>query len=94
MSLFAAPFYGFFPMPEGFGAMQVFVPVDDETTHFYFAQYSLSGPVDKENYAYRSGARMGIDLDEDFRKVRTVENTFLQDRELTKRARASPAFLA
>jgi phthalate 4,5-dioxygenase oxygenase subunit len=84
VSLFAAPFYGFFPTPEGFGAMQAFVPVDDETTHFYFAQYSLSGPVDKENYAYRSGARMGIDLDEDFRKIRTVENNFLQDRELMK----------
>src|SRR5215203_4809242 len=84
VSLFAAPFYGFFPTPDGFGAMQAFVPVDDETTHFYFAQYSLSGPVDKENYAYRSGARMGIDLDEDFRKIRTVENNFLQDRELMK----------
>jgi phthalate 4,5-dioxygenase oxygenase subunit len=84
VSLFAAPFYGFFPTPEGYGAMQAFVPVDDETTHFYFAQYCFNGPVDHENLAYRVGARMGIDIDENFRKIRTAANNFLQDRELMK----------
>jgi phthalate 4,5-dioxygenase oxygenase subunit len=84
VSLFTAPFYGFFPTPEGFGAMQAFVPVDDETTHFYFAQYCFNGPVNHDDLAYRVGARMGIDIDENFRKIRTVENNFLQDRELMK----------
>lgn len=84
VSLFAAPFYGFFPTPEGFGAMQAFVPVDDHTTFFYFFQYSFNGPVDHENLAYRSGMRVGIDLDENFRKVRTLENNYLQDRDSMK----------
>ncbi|MFN0069881.1 MAG: Rieske 2Fe-2S domain-containing protein [Chloroflexota bacterium] len=84
VSLFAAPFYGLFPTPDGYGAMQAFVPIDDESSFFYFFQYCFTGPVNHANLAYRSGARVGIDLDENFRKIRSVENNFLQDREMMK----------
>ena len=84
VSLFAAPFYGFFPAPGGYAYMQAFVPMDDEHTMFYWFQCNFNEPMDRELAYSRSGAIMGVDLDEDYRKVRTVENNFLQDRALMR----------
>jgi phthalate 4,5-dioxygenase oxygenase subunit len=64
--------------------MQAFVPIDDEHTYFYFAQYCFDGPVDHDDLNYRTGGRPGIDIDENFRKIRSVENNYLQDRDLMK----------
>lgn len=84
VSLFGAPFYGFFPTPDNWGAMQAFVPIDDEHTFFYFAQYCFDAPVNRDALLFQVGARPGIDIDENFRKIRSVENNYLQDREQMK----------
>jgi phthalate 4,5-dioxygenase oxygenase subunit len=88
MTLFAAPIYGLFPSPAGWGSMQAFVPMDDEHTMLYFFRYSFDRPIDAEErkrHAAWSGFRMGIDLDEDYRMFRNRENNWLQDREAMKR---------
>lgn len=83
VTLFVAPFFAFIPPPaELQSAMQIFVPIDDEHTHFYFAKLTKT-PLDaaqREMHVYRAGFRPGIELDEDDHKVRRRENNWLQDR--------------
>ncbi|HEY0581361.1 MAG TPA: Rieske 2Fe-2S domain-containing protein [Chloroflexota bacterium] len=86
ITLFAAPFYAFFPAPHGWTAMQAFVPIDDHHTMFFFIQVDNSGQaVDRDSLCTFAGARMGIDLDAEYRKIRTRDNNFLQDRGAMKR---------
>jgi phthalate 4,5-dioxygenase oxygenase subunit len=84
-TLFVAPFYSFFPAPEGWTAWQAFVPMDDEHTMFFYVQVNRGGPVDEERLRTFAGARAGVDLDAEYRKLRTRANTFLQDRGAMKR---------
>jgi phthalate 4,5-dioxygenase oxygenase subunit len=84
-TLFVAPFYSFFPPPKGWTYMQAFVPIDDEHTMFYYVQVDHTSPVDHDRLFAFAGARMGIDLDSEYRKIRTRANNFLQDRAAMKR---------
>jgi phthalate 4,5-dioxygenase oxygenase subunit len=80
---FIAPIYALFPGPRGMTHMQIFVPIDDEHTMHYFVKSSELAPIDeatREVHVKRAGTRMGVDIDEDFRKVRTPDNLWLQDR--------------
>jgi len=80
---FIAPCYVTFPAPAGFTYMQLFVPIDDCNTMFYFAQVSCERPFDPdqiEKRRYRAGFREGIDIDADFRRAQRRENDWLQDR--------------
>jgi phthalate 4,5-dioxygenase oxygenase subunit len=83
VSLFIAPFFAFFPNPVGWQYMQAFIPIDDEHTTFLFAQAKLDGPIDeraRQARLKRAGMQIGIDLDNDYRKTRTRENNWQQDR--------------
>jgi phthalate 4,5-dioxygenase oxygenase subunit len=83
VTLFIAPFFSFFPATPGWTNMQFFVPIDDEHTMFHFVQTSHAKPLDeltRTRRAQRSGLEMGVDLDADYRKVRTRANNWLQDR--------------
>jgi phthalate 4,5-dioxygenase oxygenase subunit len=84
VTLFVAPFHALFPAAEGWGSIQMFVPIDDEHTMFYFVRWS-DEPIDAEERARTfkwSGTQKGIDIDDEYRKTRTRENTWLQDRSL------------
>jgi phthalate 4,5-dioxygenase len=84
ITLFIAPFYSIFPGAAGWTHMQLFVPIDDEHTMFHFIQVHQNGPLDEEarvTRQTRAGMRPGVDLDEQFRKVRKRENLWLQDRD-------------
>jgi phthalate 4,5-dioxygenase len=88
VTLFIAPIYALFPGAKGMTNMQIFVPLDDEHTMHYFVKTSLEGPLDertREIHMKRAGTRMRIDIDAEYRKVRSAENNWMQDREAMKR---------
>ena len=83
VSLFAAPCYVTFPAPSGFVYMQIFVPIDDYNTMFYFVQCSFDKAFDAatiEKRRYRAGFRTGIDIDQEFRRIPRRANNWQQDR--------------
>lgn len=81
---FVAPFYVLTPSSTSYTAMHIFVPIDDHHTMFYYAKTMHEPPADVEafrrEHAARSGMRPGVDFDADFRKFRSAENLWLQDR--------------
>jgi phthalate 4,5-dioxygenase len=92
VTLFVAPFYALIPPPAGFhSTMQMFVPIDDEHTMFFFAKRAGT-PLDDEQrgmHWYRAGLRRGIDMDASYRKTRTRENNWLQDRDAMRRGESN-----
>jgi phthalate 4,5-dioxygenase len=85
---FVAPFYGIFPAPAGWGNMQAFVPIDDARTTLFFVRYKYFEPIteDERERTYRTnGLRPGIDLDENWNKLRNASNLWMQDRDAMER---------
>jgi phthalate 4,5-dioxygenase oxygenase subunit len=83
VTLFVAPIYAIFPAPKGWASMQMFMPIDDEHTMFYYVLWKPEAPIDdetRERYFEQHGMRVGVDMDENFRKVGNRENNWLQDR--------------
>lgn len=81
ISLFVAPFTVLIPPNNRYNLANVNVPVDDTHTTFYFVAWSDTGPgIDVEAWRKFCGAQPGIDLDHRWRKKRTWDNFFLQDR--------------
>ena len=83
VTLFVAPFYGLFAGQKDWGALQAFVPIDDENTMLFFVRYNLKQPVDdkeRERQIAWSGLIPGIDIDKNFRMIRNRKNNWLQDR--------------
>jgi phthalate 4,5-dioxygenase oxygenase subunit len=88
VTLYVAPCFGIIPAPKGLGMMQFFVPIDDTHTMFYYVFWSYDKPFDqqaRDQYAFNHGLRVGVDMDENFRKIRTRSNNWMQDREAMKR---------
>jgi phthalate 4,5-dioxygenase oxygenase subunit len=56
------------------------VPVDDTHTNFYFIAWGGREPPEPEFWRTFNGAQIGVDLDAQYRKIRTRENHYLQDR--------------
>jgi len=77
---FIFPFYNLVP-PRGFGHMHMFVPIDDERTWDYSIYFSASRRIDHAQTLARRYSAPGVDLLPDRRKIRGMENRFLQDRE-------------
>ena len=83
VTLFVAPFYGLFAGQKNWGALQAFVPIDDENTMLYFVRYNLKQPVDnkeRERQIAWSGLIPGVDIDDNNRMLRNRQNNWLQDR--------------
>jgi phthalate 4,5-dioxygenase oxygenase subunit len=83
VSLYVAPFYSIFPAPRGWEYMQIFVPMDDVRTMWYYIQFSSDAEIDENRRTLamqRGGVQPGVDLDENFRRLRGRENAWLQDR--------------
>ena len=84
VTLYVAPIYAIFPAPKGWASMQMFMPIDDEHTMFYYVLWKRDAPIDdetRERYLEQHGMRVGVDMDENFRKVGNRDNNWMQDRE-------------
>jgi phthalate 4,5-dioxygenase oxygenase subunit len=88
VTIFVAPFHGFVAAPYGIGFMQMFVPMDDEHTMFHYVRYQFDEAIDdvaRVRHLAWGGTRPGVDTDHEYRKTRTRENNWLQDREAMRR---------
>jgi phthalate 4,5-dioxygenase oxygenase subunit len=78
---FVAPVYTLVPPPANLIMMQIFVPIDDESTMFFFVKAKTDGPMsdrERELHEVRSQMRPGLDMDADGRKFRARANDWLQ----------------
>ena len=83
VSLFVAPFTVLIPPNNLYNLANLNVPCDDTSTTFYFVAWSdqPGGGIDVEAWRKFCGAQPGIDLDPRWRKKRTWDNFYLQDRQ-------------
>ena len=81
ITLFVAPFTVIIPPNDQYKLAQMLFPIDDENTMFYFIAWHETKGIDQDAWRKFCYARVGIDLDENYRKIRTLENRFLQDRD-------------
>jgi phthalate 4,5-dioxygenase oxygenase subunit len=82
-TLFVAPYTVLIPPNNLYNLAILHVPQDDTNTYFYFVAWA--GPdkpgIDQEAWRKFCGAQVGVDVDTRFRKFRTRENGWLQDRQ-------------
>ncbi|MGQ0656256.1 MAG: Rieske 2Fe-2S domain-containing protein [Betaproteobacteria bacterium] len=86
-TLFIAPFTVLIPPNDQYRLAQMLVPMDDVNTMFYWIAWHPDPQKGISQEAWRKfcGATVGVDLDESFRKKRTLDNNYLQDRAAMKR---------
>jgi phthalate 4,5-dioxygenase oxygenase subunit len=86
ISLFVAPFTVLIPPNNQYNLANMNVPCDDHSTTFYFIAWSdqPGRGIDVEAWRKFCGAQPGIDLDDRWRKKRTWDNFYLQDRAAMK----------
>lgn len=86
MTVFVAPFTVMIPPNSQYISANVNVPIDDTHTMFHFISFSEveDGAMDQEDYRKLLGAQIGVDLDKRYRKKRSIENNYLQDRQAMK----------
>ena len=86
-TLFIAPFTVLIPPNNQYNLAQMLVPIDDVNAMFYWIAWHPDPAKGITQQAWRRfcAAEVGVDLDENFRKKRTLENCYLQDREAMKR---------
>ncbi len=58
----------------------MFVPADDGFTWFYDVRTDRRQPLDRNASNAERGVQVGVDVGPDHRKLRTLENNFMQDR--------------
>jgi phthalate 4,5-dioxygenase oxygenase subunit len=86
VTLFVAPFTSLIPPNNIHNLALMNVPVDDTNTILYMMAWAESDKPGIEQEAWRKfcGAQVGIDVNAEFRKLRTRENNYLQDRQAMK----------
>jgi len=57
------------------------IPQDDTHTMFYFIAWSEGAGIDQDEWRKFCGAQVGVDLDAQYRSIRTRDNDYLQDRQ-------------
>lgn len=85
ITLFVAPFTVLIPPNDQYKLAQLLIPIDNENTMFYWVAWHETKGIDQEAWRKFCAAQIGIDLDQNYRKVRTLDNWFLQDRQAMKR---------
>jgi phthalate 4,5-dioxygenase oxygenase subunit len=58
----------------------MFVPMDDEHTWYFDVRANATRPVNHDQQLRDRGEVVGVDVDANHRKFRTIRNNFLQDR--------------
>ena len=86
VSVFVAPCTVLIPPNNLYNVANVNVPIDDTHTMFHFIAWTPSddGAVDPEEWRKFCHAQVGIDVDAQWRHVRTLDNRYRQDREAMK----------
>ena len=85
ITTFLAPVTVLIPPNNVYSLANVNVPIDDTHTMFYFIAWSDWGPgIDGEAFRKFCHARIDIDLDHRYRRIRTRDNNYLQDRQKMK----------
>jgi phthalate 4,5-dioxygenase oxygenase subunit len=80
-TLFIAPFTVQIPRNNLYNMAIQQVPMDDAHTVFHFIAWGGDTTPDTASWRRFLGAEVGVDVDRRFRKIRTRDNDFLQDRE-------------
>ena len=84
ITLFVAPFTVLIPPNDRYQLSILNIPLDDTNTMFYFIAWSESKGIEQQAWREFCKARVGVDLDPNFRRIRTLENNYLQDRDAMK----------
>jgi len=84
ITLFVAPFTVLIPPNDRYNLSILNIPLADSSTMFYFIAWSEGEGIDQEAWREFCAARVGVDLDANFRRIRTPENNYLQDRRAMK----------
>jgi phthalate 4,5-dioxygenase oxygenase subunit len=83
---FVAPITVMIPPNNVYSLANVNVPLDDTHTAFYFIAWCDWGPgVTTDEFRAFCHATVGVDLDRTYRRKRTRDNDYLQDRERMQR---------
>lgn len=83
-TLFVAPFTVIIPPNDQYKLAQMLIPMDDSNTMFYWIAFHETKGINQDEWRRFCGAEIGVDIDENFRKIRNLDNMFLQDREAMK----------
>jgi len=83
-TVFIAPFTVLIPPNDQYKLAQMLVPIDDHNTMFYWVAWHETKGIDQESWRKFCAAQVGIDIDANYRKFRTLDNWFLQDRQAMK----------
>ena len=83
-TVFVAPFTVMIPPNDQYKMAQMLLPIDDENRMFYWVAWHETKGIAQDDWRKFCAAEVGVDLDRDFRKMRTLANRFLQDREAMK----------
>ena len=83
-TLFIAPFTVVIPPNDQYKLAQLLIPMDDENTMFYWIAFHETKGISQDEWRRFCGAEVGVDLDPNFRKLRTLDNDYLQDRDAMK----------
>ena len=86
-TLFIAPFTVLIPPNDQYNLAQMLVPMDDVNTMFYWIAWypDPKRGISQEAWRKFCAARVGVDIDQDYRKRRTLANRYQQDRAAMKR---------
>ena len=86
-TLFIAPYTVLIPPNDQYNLAQMLVPMDDVNTMFYWIAWHPDPKKGISQEAWRKfcAATVGVDIDQDFRKKRTLANRYQQDRAAMKR---------
>ena len=80
-TLYIAPFTVMIPPTDRYKLIQMLVPVDDVNCMFYWIAWHETQGISAAAWRAFCGAVPGVDVDPvTFRKVRTLDNDYLQDR--------------
>jgi phthalate 4,5-dioxygenase oxygenase subunit len=86
-TLFIAPFTVLIPPNDRYNLAQMLVPLDDVNTMFYWVAWhpDAAKGISQQEWRRFCAAQVGVDLEENYRKKRNLENRYLQDRQAMQR---------
>ena len=86
-TLFIAPFTVLIPPNDRYNLAQMLIPIDDVNTMFYWVAWhpDPAKGISQQEWRRFCAAEVGVDLDQNYRKLRNLQNNYLQDREAMKR---------
>jgi phthalate 4,5-dioxygenase oxygenase subunit len=79
-TLFVAPFTVLIPPNDQYNLAQMLVPIDDHNCMFYWVAWHETKGISQDAWRKFCAAEVGVDIDRDYRKIRNLDNHFLQDR--------------